>query len=40
MVTGEVVDDADLCVNGGTSYRMSASLSLHRLLDLSDPLHQ
>jgi hypothetical protein len=40
MVTKEVVDDAGLWVNGGTQHHLSASLSLHRVLDLLDPLHQ
>jgi hypothetical protein len=40
MVTEEVVDDAGLWVDGGTQHHLSASLSLHRVLDLSDPLHQ
>jgi hypothetical protein len=40
MVTEEVVDDAGLCVDGGTQYRLSVSLSLHHVLDLSDLLHQ
>jgi hypothetical protein len=40
MVTKEVVVDADLCDDGGAQHRLSASLSLHRLLDLLDPLHQ
>jgi hypothetical protein len=40
MVTEEVVDDASLRVNGGMQHRLSASLSLHRVLDPLDPLHQ
>jgi hypothetical protein len=40
MVTKEVVDDASLWVDGGTQHHQSASLSLHHLLDPSDPLHQ
>jgi hypothetical protein len=40
MVTEEVVDDAGLCVDGGTQHRLSTSLSLHCVLDLLDPLHQ
>jgi hypothetical protein len=40
MVTEEVVDDAGLWVDGGTQHRLSASLSLHRLLDPSDPLQK
>jgi hypothetical protein len=39
MVTEEVVDDAGLLVDGGMQHRLSASLSLHRVLDLLDPLH-
>jgi hypothetical protein len=39
MVTEEVVDDTGLCVNGGMQHRLSASLTLHHVLDLSDPLH-
>jgi hypothetical protein len=39
MVTEEVVDDAGLWVIGGTQHHLSVSLSLHRVLDLSDPLH-
>jgi hypothetical protein len=40
MVTKEVVDDAGLWVDGGMQHRLSAFLSLHRVLDLSDPLYQ
>jgi hypothetical protein len=40
MVTGEVVDDVGLWVDGGTRHRLSTSLSLHHVLDPSDPLHQ
>jgi hypothetical protein len=40
MVTEEVVDDVGLWVDGGMQHRLSASLSLHRVLDPSDPLHQ
>jgi hypothetical protein len=40
MVTEEVVDDADLLVDGGMQHRLSVSLSLHHVLDLLDPLHQ
>jgi hypothetical protein len=40
MVTKEVVDDVGLWVDGGTQHRLSVSLSLHRVLDPSDPLHQ
>jgi hypothetical protein len=40
MVTEEVVDDAGLWVDGGMQYRLSAFLSLHHVLDPSDPLHQ
>jgi hypothetical protein len=40
MVIEEVVDDADLWVDGETQHRVSVSLSLHHVLDLSDPLHQ
>jgi hypothetical protein len=40
MVTEEVVDDVGLWVDGGMQHRLSASLSLHRVLNLSDPLHQ
>jgi hypothetical protein len=40
MVTEKVVDNADLWVNGGTQHRLSTSLSLHHVLDPSDPLHQ
>jgi hypothetical protein len=39
MVTEEVVDDAGLRVDGGTQHRLT-SLSLHHVLNLSDPLHQ
>jgi hypothetical protein len=39
-VAEEVVDDAGLCVDGGTQHCLSASLSLHHVLDLSNPLHQ
>jgi hypothetical protein len=40
MVTGEVVDNVGLGVDAGTQHHLSASLSLHRVLDLSDPHHQ
>jgi hypothetical protein len=40
MVTEEVVDDAGLWVDGGMQHRLIASLSLHRVLDPLDPLHQ
>jgi hypothetical protein len=40
MVTKEVVDDAGPWVDGGTQHHLSASLSLHHVLDPSDPLHQ
>jgi hypothetical protein len=40
MVTKEVIDDAGMWVNGGMQHRLSASLSLHHVLNLSDPLHQ
>jgi hypothetical protein len=40
MVTEEVVDDVGLWVDGGTQYRLSTSLSLHRVLNPLDPLHQ
>jgi hypothetical protein len=39
MVTEEVVDDAGLCVDGGTQHRLSASLFPHHVLDTLDPLH-
>jgi hypothetical protein len=40
VVTEEVIDDAGLWVNGGTQHLLSTSLSLHRLLDQSNLLHQ
>jgi hypothetical protein len=40
MVTKEVVDDGGLRADGGMQHRLSASLSLHRVLDPSDPLHK
>jgi hypothetical protein len=40
MVTEGVVDDVGLCVDVGMQHRLSASLSLHRVLDPLDPLHQ
>jgi hypothetical protein len=40
VVTKEVVDDASLWVDGGTQHHLSAFLSLHCVLDPSDPLHQ
>jgi hypothetical protein len=40
MVTEEVVDDASLWVDGGTQHYLSTFLSLHHVLDPSDPLHQ
>jgi hypothetical protein len=40
MVTEEVVDDASLSLDGGTQHRLSASLTLHHVLDPWDPLHQ
>jgi hypothetical protein len=40
MVTEEVVDDAGLWVDGGMQHHLSASLSLHHVLDPSNPLHQ
>jgi hypothetical protein len=40
MVIEEVVDDAGLWFDGGTQHRLSASLSLHRVLGQLDPLHQ
>jgi hypothetical protein len=40
MVTEEVDDDVGLGVNGGMQHRPSMSLSIHHVLDLSDPLHQ
>jgi hypothetical protein len=39
MVT-EDVDDAGLWVDEGMQYLLSTFLSLHHVLDLSDPLHQ
>jgi hypothetical protein len=38
-VTEEVVVDADLSVDGGTQHCLNAFLSLHHVLDPSDPLH-
>jgi hypothetical protein len=40
MVTEEVVGDVSLWVDGGTQHRLSASLSLHHVLNPSDPVHQ
>jgi hypothetical protein len=40
MVTRMVVDDAGLWVDGGMPHPLSAFLSLHRVLDPSNPLHQ
>jgi hypothetical protein len=40
MVTEEVVEYASLWVDGGMQHRLSTSLSLHHVLDPSDPLHQ
>jgi hypothetical protein len=40
MVTEEVVDDVGLWVDGGMQHHLSASWSLHRVLDLLDLLHQ
>jgi hypothetical protein len=40
MVTEEVDDDVGLGVNGGMQHCPSMSLSIHHVLDLSDPLHQ
>jgi hypothetical protein len=39
MLTEEVVDDAGLWVDGGTQHHLSTSLSLHHVLDPSDPLY-
>jgi hypothetical protein len=39
MVTEKTIDDVGLWVNGGTQHRLSVSISLHRVLDLSNPLH-
>jgi hypothetical protein len=39
MVTEEVVDGAILWVDGGMQHRLRASLSLHRVLNPSDPLN-
>jgi hypothetical protein len=40
MGTREVVDDASQSVNGGMQHHLSMSLSLHHILDPSDPIHQ
>jgi hypothetical protein len=40
IVTKEVVDDAGLSVDGGTQHHPSTSLSIHHVLNPSDPLHQ
>jgi hypothetical protein len=40
MVTEEVVDDASIWVNGGMQQRLSVSLSLHCVVDPSNPLRQ
>jgi hypothetical protein len=40
MVIEEVVDDVSLWVDGGMQYHLSVSLSLHHVLNLSNPLHQ
>jgi hypothetical protein len=39
-VTEEVVDDASMLVDGGTQHRQCTCLSLHHVLNQSDPLHQ